>query len=383
MASQNDFVQGINLAGLDTCSGADLEQLIREAEPNSHIGYVLSGATPDVVNNSRYSRYLYCPALGDWPKYYNSTSATWVNVPLASDVVTTGIIANGSVTLAKIDHTAGSALQYLRINASATGVEWTTFTLNDASVTTAKIIPGTSDQVLVTNDAGTATTWSSATSWFDSMSQVVRLDNLRQTGAATDDVIAWDGSEYIAIGVENIIPTNSVALSKLAVSGTAGQVVRVNAGATAFEVGSFSATSVTPGSSNQVLQTNSAGTSVSWATLFTKSTAVAIVDNSTMTHTPSPAITYVPKIIRCVLIPSATDVGYATTDEVDISAFASGTASNEVYPCSFWFDSSTYSFKVILSESADNGPFTLNKSTRNYEAIDITKWNIYFIYSNF
>lgn len=382
MASQNDFVQGINLAGLDTCSGADLEQLVREAEPNSHIGYVLSGATPDVVNNTRYSRYLYCPALGDWPKYYNSTSATWVNIPLADDIVTTGIIADGSVTLDKIDHTDGSALQYLRVNASATGVEWASFTLSDASVTTAKLTPGTSDQVLVTNDAGTAATWSSAAAWFTSMSQVVGLGNLLQTSAASQDVIAWNGTTWAPAGVETTIPDNSIALAKLAVTGTAGQVVRVNAGATAYEVGTLSVTSVTPGAANQVLQTNSAGTVVAWASMFTRSSLQAFTTEVNWTH----GLSYKPMFVRAIIVPNTSFQGYASGDEIDASSIGGG-GTGSLEPARVLSVSSTQ-MSLILKDNngAGNEPTIINKSTKAiYEIVsgDYASLGVYFIYSNF
>ena len=107
MSSQNDLIQGLDLAGETQVSGADLEQLVREAKPNSHIAFNLFGtASPDVTSNSRYARYIRYTAAGAWPQYYDSGTLTWTNIPLASGAVTTSKIADGSVTLEKFDTTA-------------------------------------------------------------------------------------------------------------------------------------------------------------------------------------------------------------------------------------------------------------------------------------
>lgn len=382
MASQNDFVQGINLAGLDTASGADLEQLVREAVPNSHIGYNLTGATPDVASNDRYSRYLYYTSPGQWLKYYDTGTSTWTNLPIPDGIVTSGKIVDGSVTLDKLDVTSGSALQYLRINAGGTEAEWASFALSDASVTTAKLVAGTSDQVLVTNDAGTAAVWSSAATWFTSMSQVVGLGNLLQTSAATSDVISWNGSTWTPAGVETLIPTNSIALDKLAITGTAGQVVRVNAGATAFVAESLTASSVTPGAANQVLQTNSAGTAVAWASLFTRSPLQAFTTEVNWTH----GLSYKPMFVRAIVVPNTSFEGYASGDEIDSSSIGGG-GTGSFEPARVISVSSTQ-MSLLLKDNngAGNEPTIINKSTKavaEIEAGDYASLGVYFIYSNF
>lgn len=383
MSSQNDLIQGLDLAGETQVSGADLEQLVREAKPNSHIAFNLFGTdSPDVTSNSRYARYIRYTSAGAWPQYYDSGTLTWTNIPLASGAVTTSKIADGAVTLEKFDTTAGTALQYLRINAGATGAEWADFTLTDATVTPAKLTAGASSQLLVTNTAGTQAEWKSAGTWFtDLASKVVPLSAITQSSGTADDVISWNGSAWVAAGVETLIPANSVPLTALALgTGSAYQLVRVNAGGTGFETGTLSAASVTPGAANQVFQTNSAGSAASWATLFTKTPATVM---STTVTTYAAGLTYTPKIIRCVASPTTVQNGYATTDEVDISMFSGGEVSSANYGCGFFFEASTGSFKAIFKEKDAVATLIHNKSTQDNEAVTAANWNVYFIYSNF
>lgn len=383
MSSQNDLIQGLDLAGETQVSGADLEQLVREAKPNSHIAFNLFGTdSPDVTSNSRYARYIRYTAAGAWPQYYDSGTLTWTNIPLASGAVTTSKIADGSVTLEKFDTTTGTALQYLRINAGATGAEWADFTLTDATVTPAKLTAGAASQLLVTNTAGTQAEWKSAGTWFtDLASKVVNLSNLTQSSATTYDVPAWNGTAWAAAGVETLIPANSVPLSALAIgSGAAYQLVRVNAGGTAFETGTLSAASVTPGTANQVFQTNSAGSAASWQTLFTTTPATVM---STTVTTYAAGLTYTPKFIRCYASPTTVQNGYATTDQVDISMFSAGEVSSANYNAGFFFEASTGSFKAIFKETDAASTLVHNKSTQNNEAVTAANWNVYFVYSNF
>lgn len=377
MASQNDLVQGMDLAGQTQVSGADLEQLVREATPADNIAWIIVDATtPDVASNTRFARYLWQSAAGAWPKYY--TGATWSNLPVPSDAVTAEQIAAGSITLDKLSPD-GTALQVVRMNAGGTALEFADFTLGAQTVNVTSLIKGTANQLLITNAAGTSQEWLTGADWFTRVGQVVDASNLLQGLANTNEVLTWDGSSWSPISIAAGLTDASVSLAKLSVTGTYKQVVRVKSGGVGVEVGNVDAAVVTPGTANQVMQTSNDGTTVSFRTLFTVSPATAMTAGTT---TYAAGLTYTPKFIRCYAVPTSVQNGYATTDQVDISLFSAGhDASNDV-PCGFYYDTAAGGFSAIF-QSTTGAPLIVNKSTRNYEAVTVANWNVYFVYSNF
>jgi len=377
MASQNDLVQGMDLAGQTQVSGADLEQLVREATPADNIAWIIvDNDEPDVASNTRFARYLWQSAAGAWPKYY--TGATWSNLPVPSDAVTAEQIAAGSITLDKLSPD-GTALQVVRMNAGGTALEFADFTLGAQTVNVTSLIKGTANQLLITNAAGTSQEWLTGADWFTRVGQVVDASNLLQGLANTNEVLTWDGSSWSPISVAAGLTDASVSLAKLSVTGTYKQVVRVKSGGVGVEVGNVDAAVVTPGTANQVMQTSNDGTTVSFRTLFTVSPATAMTAGTT---TYAAGLTYTPKFIRCYAVPTSVQNGYATTDQVDISMFSSGHAGDDDSPAGFYFDTASGGFSAIF-QSTLSTPFVINKSTRVYETITTANWNVYFVYSNF
>ena len=378
MASQNDLVQGINLAGLSTVSGADLEQLVREATPADNIAWIIVDATtPDVASNERFARYLRMQAVGDWFEYWNG--AAWTSLPLPDNAVTVDSIPDASITLDKLSPD-GTALQVVRMNAGATALEFADFTLGAQTVNVTSLIKGTANQLLVTNAAGTSQEWVGASTWFGRVGQVVDASNLTQGLASANEVLTWDGSEWSPITVPALISDATITLAKLSVTGTYKQVVRVKSGGVGVEVGNLDVAALTQGTANQVLQTASDGLSASWRTLFTVTPATTM---SATTTTYAAGLTYTPKFIRCYASPTSTQNGYATTDQVDAHSFSGGEVSSANYGVSVWFDSFAGSFNAIFKEKDAASPLIHNKSTRDNEAVTVANWNVYFVYSNF
>ena len=377
MASQNDLVQGINLAGLSTVSGADLEQLVREATPADNIAWIIVDATtPDVASNERFARYLRMQAVGDWFEYWNG--AAWTSLPLPDNAVTIDSIPDASITLDKLSPD-GTALQVVRMNAGGTALEFADFTLGAQTVNVTSLIKGTANQLLVTNAAGTSQEWVSGATWLGRVGQVVDPTNLAQGLASANEVLTWDGSEWSPITVPALISDATITLAKLSVTGTYKQVVRVKSGGVGVEVGNLDVAALTQGTANQVLQTSNDGLSASWRTLFTVTPATTM---SATTTTYAAGLTYTPKFIRCYASPTSAQNGYATTDQVDISLFSGGHAGDDDAPAGFYFDTSAGSFNAIF-QSTLSTPFVINKSTRVYETITTANWNVYFVYSNF
>ncbi len=382
MAAQNLLEEGIDLAGRDAVTGTQINQSVREATLVSNLAMILVDPAPDVASNPAFERFVKIDEAGSWFEYYDTGTSAWVDIPLPDGFITADMIGDNEVNINKLDATGGTALQIIRVSADGTQLEFADLEVADSSVTVGKIVPGADPyMIMVTNDDNSAAVWMSATDLFVGLAKVVGLANLTQSSAATDDVPTWNGTNWVAAGVETLIPAASIALSKLTIgAGTAYQLVRVNAGATAFETASLAANSVTPGTANQVFQTSADGLTSAWRTLFTKSAGTAM---SSSTTTLAAALTYTPKIIRCVCSPVSTQNGYSTTDEVDAFSFSGGEVASANYGISVWYDSSAGSFNAIFQEKDAAAPLIHNKSTRDNEAVTVANWNVYFIYSNF
>jgi len=382
MAAQNLLVEGIDLAGRDAVTGTQINQSVREATLESNLAWLIVDPAPDVASNTVFERFIKIDEAGSWFEYYDTGTDSWVDVPLPDGFVTADMIGDEEVNINKLDATGGSALQVIRVNASGTALEFADLEVDDSSVTVGKIVPGADPYMLmVTNDDNSAAVWMSATDLFVGVTKVVNLANVTQSSATTDDVPAWNGTNWVAAGVETLIPASSVALSKLTVgSGTALQVVRVNAGATAFETAALTVGSVTPGTANQFLQTAADGLTASWRTLFTDTTPVAMDFTVTTAH----GLTYKPKIVECIVVPTASIHGYTTDDEIRLNMITGGSSGANFDPCAGITVDST-NFKVIFSDDGAARPTIMPKAgTGGPQTIsDFTKYNVKFRYSNF
>lgn len=382
MATENDFTQGINLSGQTQVSGAQLEQLIREAKVEDHLALILVQDTePDVTSNPRYARFPKIESAGSWFEYWNGT--TWTFVPLPDDFVTNTMIDDNTIEIGKLSAAGGAPEQLIRVNAAGDGLEYFDFAPSIQTLDPNSIIKGTANQFLVTNNAGTATEWATVSTVFDNLGKVVNLSNLEQGGATTNQVLLWDGSAWVASSVTTAISDASITLAKLSASGTAGQVLKIKSGGVGVEVGYASAAdSVSPGSSNQVLQTNSAGTAAAWRTLFSSSPAQSFATEVSWTH----GLTYTPTIVYAVVKPTSTFANYASGTVIDSSSIgAGGTGGFEPARVLTW-DGTTMKLLFKDNNGAANEPTIIDKSTKAVTEItsgDYASLSVYFIYSNF
>jgi hypothetical protein len=127
----NPFVEGIDPTSTFGGYASVLLQLIREAQPSSTYGMILFDTTaPDVTGaNAWRKRCLWIdttnPALPT-VNVYRPSSAGWENVQsiIPPNTITTAMINNAAVTLAKLSVSGGTANQLIRVNASATAFEF-------------------------------------------------------------------------------------------------------------------------------------------------------------------------------------------------------------------------------------------------------------------
>jgi len=141
----NPFIEGINPTATFGGYASVLLQLIRQAIPSSTYGMVLFDTTaPDVTGSNAWRKTcvwlnLTNPNIPTVNVYKEGTSPGWINVNniIGNGAITTAMIANGAVTLPKLSTSGGTALQLIRVNATATAFEFVSL----ASLVTVGSIP--------------------------------------------------------------------------------------------------------------------------------------------------------------------------------------------------------------------------------------------------
>lgn len=228
MAVENDFVEGLDPTGIVDISASQVLQVIREAQPQTNkMLIIVSESTPDVANNTRYTRYFWWKVSTKALKYYDTPN--WTIVPVNDGAVGTAQLVAAAVTLAKIAYSEGSATQLLRINAAGNGVEWWTLAFANNSIAITKIAPGSLKTILTSDDTGAATLWRTADQVAGLLSAgVLPLSLLSLTGSATNKFLYFNSTA---------LAWTLLDIGKLDTTGLTGnRYLGTNAGATAFEM---------------------------------------------------------------------------------------------------------------------------------------------------
>jgi hypothetical protein len=175
----NPFIEGINPTATFGGYASVLLQLIRQAIPSSTYGMVLFDTTaPDVTGSNAWRKTcvwlnLTNPNIPTVNVYKEGTSPGWVNtnVIIADNSISTSMIKNydpatlnTGVTLPKLSPAGGTALQLIRVNATATNFEFvslaslvTVGSILPSAISGIAVSPGTF-RVLANLNGGT-TTW--------------------------------------------------------------------------------------------------------------------------------------------------------------------------------------------------------------------------------
>lgn len=167
----NPFVEGIDPTSTFGGYASVLLQLIRQAQPSSTYGMVLFDTTaPDVTGTNAWRKTciwldLTNPALPT-VNVYRTSAPGWVNVNniIGANTITTAMIQNAAVTLAKLSVSGGAANNLIRVNGTATGFE---FVALSSIVTPSSILPSAISGIAVSpgtfrvlgNLNGGTTTW--------------------------------------------------------------------------------------------------------------------------------------------------------------------------------------------------------------------------------
>ena len=129
--NSNPFVEGIDPTSTFGGYASVLLQLIREAKPSSTYGMILFDTTaPDVTGaNAWRKRSIWVSLLNPAQptvNVYRESAPGWVNVNdvISPNTITTAMIQNAAVTLAKLSTAGGTANQLIRVNAGETAFEF-------------------------------------------------------------------------------------------------------------------------------------------------------------------------------------------------------------------------------------------------------------------
>ena len=141
----NPFVEGIDPSATFGGYASVLLQLIRQAQPSSTYGMILfDTATPDVTGANAWRKRciwvnLTTPGTPTVNVYKEGGSPGWSNLQalIPPNTITTAMIQNAAVTLAKLSVSGGTANQLIRINGTGTAFEFVSL----ASLVTAGSIP--------------------------------------------------------------------------------------------------------------------------------------------------------------------------------------------------------------------------------------------------
>jgi hypothetical protein len=127
----NPFVEGIDPTSTFGGYASVLLQLIRQAIPSSTYGMILFDTTaPDVTGSNAWRKTCLWLSLANPAEpalyVYKTSSPGWVNINdiISPNSITTAMIQNNAVTLAKLSVAGGAANQLIRVNAGGTAFEF-------------------------------------------------------------------------------------------------------------------------------------------------------------------------------------------------------------------------------------------------------------------
>lgn len=235
MASRNFLVPGLD-PSLGVCLPlTDLLQMFQQSTPSTDLGWVvISETVPDTVAHPEYESFLWLKASTGDLKYYDGSSWEYI--------VASAVIADDSVTMAKMDASEGLPRQVPRINVGGTAYELVSPTslFNNGEIPLAKLVVASNGHVpYFTGGAWTTTN-------LDAFIRVIINDEPLPAAniyGTLVDVQAGQIPYFPTVPgfvdyafVEDVLRANQTLTSKLKfAAGSNGKFVKVNAGGTDFE----------------------------------------------------------------------------------------------------------------------------------------------------
>lgn len=379
--NSNPFVEGIDPTSTFGGYASVLLQLIREAKPSSTYGMILFDTTaPDVTGaNAWRKRSIWVSLLNPAQptvNVYRESAPGWVNVNdvISPNTITTAMIQNAAVTLAKLSPAGGTANQLIRVNAGATAFEFVSLS---ALVTTGSIsigslitlgIPGGQFRLAGTYGPGVA-------NWYTAQNIV---DNLANAAIPTDLLgpapAATSRSQFLTTRTGDPFATwryFNPAVDLLANSVGGDRIVN----------SSIPLTKIIPAIADAVLVTT--GGDVDWvpANTLTGSITQFVTDVGSMqaipttqgaTATLAHTLSTMPLTFRVVLRCISNDHNYVPGDELDAMTTSVGGAGNEANAFQYLVSSAS----VIIRRTYSDAIYIINKNNNNIQILTPAHWNL-------
>jgi hypothetical protein len=381
----NPFVEGIDPTSTFGGYASVLLQLIRQAIPSSTYGMILFDTTaPDVTGSNAWRKTCLWISLANPAEpalyVYKTSSPGWVNINdiISPNSITTAMIQNNAVTLAKLSVSGGAANQLIRVNAGATAFEFVSLA---SLVTTGSIpvgslittgIPGGQFRLAGTYGPGVA-------NWYTAENVI---DNL-PTGYIAADLIApapgsTSRSKFITSRTADTFGTwrflepntdildNTTSGAKLQ-NGSVDPVKIVSSGIPdGYVLGKVG------GVPDWVAPTTVAGTIVQYVTAVGSLGAIPTVGSpTTLSHT----LSAMPLMYRVVIYCETADGNYVNGDEIDaLSCYiANGFTSDDQTTA---FSILITSTNVVVRRQFNASIYVADKTTGAVHPITDARWRL-------
>jgi hypothetical protein len=382
--NSNPFVEGIDPTSTFGGYASVLLQLIREAKPSSTYGMILFDTTaPDVTGaNAWRKRSIWVSLLNPAQptvNVYRESAPGWVNVNdvISPNTITTAMIQNAAVTLAKLSTAGGTANQLIRVNAGGTAFEFVSLS---SLVTTGSIpvgslittgIPAGQLRFAGTFGPGLANWYTSQTIINDLVDGSIPTDLLSPAPGATtrskfltgrigDTFAGWRFLE------PNVDMLNDTLSGGKLQNGTVAPIKIESAG-----IPDGYLLSKVGGVPDWVAPSAVAGTIVQYVTdVGSLGTYVDTAGSSTtLNHT----LGAMPLMFRVVLRCESNDANYVNGDEIDAQELALD-ASSDFTTAFMFYVTSTF---VKVTKTYGGHVVIRDKTTGAYHAINVpNKWRL-------
>jgi hypothetical protein len=377
----NPFVEGIDPSATFGGYASVLLQLIRQAQPSSTYGMILFDTTaPDVTGANAWRKRciwinLTVPGTPTVNVYKEGGSPGWTNVQsvIPNNTITTAMIQNAAVTLAKLSVSGGTANQLIRVNGTGTAFEFVSLA---SLVTAGSILPSAISGVAVApgtfrllgNLNGGTTTWYSPTEVAQGIADagidVVQIAPSTTAAARSrfittrtaDTTATWryfePNVDILASALNgNRLTDLTVSPAKITPSATEGALLSVVGGVADW----IPAPPV--------------------VTAFTSTIATTVTQGIPVVGTPTTlahSLAAVPISYRVALYCQTGDGNYNNGDEIEASNINAGSAGD-------WYNVFNFlvtSTNVVVSRFAGGNITVLNKTTGATHTINESRWRL-------
>jgi hypothetical protein len=378
----NPFVEGIDPSATFGGYASVLLQLIRQAQPSSTYGMILFDTTaPDVTGANAWRKRciwidLTVPGTPTVNVYKEGGSPGWANVQsvIPNNTITTAMIQNAAVTLAKLSVSGGTANQLIRVNGTGTAFEFVSL----ASLVTAGSIPVGS---LITTGIPAAqlrfagVVGPGVATWYDAQ-QII--NNLANASIPTDLIgpapAATSRSQFLTTRLGDPFaawryfdPTNDLQANALNGNRLTNNTVALS--------------KIIPATTDAMLVTQ--GGVVDWIPLPTanyvnkyESTATALPATGATITPLTHGLGGQPISVYGVLVCVTAEYGYVANDEIPLCQVATSSTNNE-FPV-FYYHATTTQIHCVRTSSA--GLLTARANNGNGISLTdaVTHWKIKF-----